>query len=117
MHKLSVVGVCLIVFVMKNSGAFGDDDEMTNAAADLKSERLCRQCSICDSSKCPPSEAYPHMTAFDDSLIAAALLSDYVPLHDKGIYSVPDIKGGQSTKYNAYFGWNSSSGSTSGHHR
>lgn len=83
----------------------------------LKSVQLCNQCSKCDSSKCPPSESYPHMTAFDDTLIAGALQSDYVDLHDKGVYSVPDVKGGQSTKYNAYFGWKSTSGSASGYHR
>lgn len=57
------------------------------------------------------------MTAFDDTLIAGALQSDYVDLNDKGIYSVPDIKGGQSAKLNAYFGWKSTSGSASGYHR
>jgi len=57
------------------------------------------------------------MTAFDDTLIAGALQSDYVDLHDKGVYSVPNVKGGESTKYNAYFGWKSTSGSASGYHR
>ncbi|KAF3944651.1 hypothetical protein CMV_028894 [Castanea mollissima] len=41
-----------------------------NGARYLKSDRLCSQCSKCDTSECPPSEAYPHMTAFDDTLIA-----------------------------------------------
>lgn len=86
-------------------------------AADLKSDRLCRQCSKCDASKCPASEAFPHMTAFDDTLIAGALQSDFVDLNDRGVYSVPDIKGGESTTYNAYFGWKSTSGSASGFHR
>ena len=45
------------------------------------------------------------MTAFDDSLIAAALQSDYVASNDTAIYSVPNIKGGESTEYNAYYGW------------
>uniref|UniRef100_A0A803Q9F6 Uncharacterized protein n=1 Tax=Cannabis sativa TaxID=3483 RepID=A0A803Q9F6_CANSA len=97
-----------IVDAIKKSGA------LTEA---LKSEKLCSQCSKCESSKCPPSEAYPHMTAFDDSLIVAALQSDYVALNDRGVYSVPNIKGGQSTKYNVYFGWGSTSGSASGYHR
>lgn len=57
------------------------------------------------------------MTAFDDTLIAGALQSDYVDLHDKGVYSVPNVNGGESTKYNAYFGWKSTSGSASGYHR
>ena len=78
-----------------------------NGAGDLKSARLCSQCSKCDTSKCPPSEAYPHMTAFDDTLIAGALQSDYVDLNDRGVYSVPNIKGGESTTYNAYYGWQS----------
>ncbi|EXC25431.1 hypothetical protein L484_016814 [Morus notabilis] len=116
MDRLIVVGVCLIILVVLNSSAYGDDGATMNAA-DLKSENLCRQCSKCESRKCPPNEDYPHMTAFDDSLIAAALQSDYVPLSDRGIYAVPNIKGGQSTEYNAYFGWNSSSGSASGYHR
>lgn len=88
-----------------------------NGAGDLKSARLCSQCSKCDTSKCPPSEAYPHMTAFDDTLIAGALQSDYVDLNDRGVYSVPNIKGGESTTYNAYYGWQSTSGSASGYHR
>ncbi|PIM99610.1 hypothetical protein CDL12_27894 [Handroanthus impetiginosus] len=70
----------------------------------LKSDRLCSQCSACDTDKCPPSEAYPHMTAFDETLIAGALQSDYVSLKDRGVYSVPNIKGGESTKNNSYFG-------------
>lgn len=107
MERHMAVGLCLIVLVI-SSGAL---------ATGLRSERLCSQCSKCESSKCPPSEAYPHMTAFDDSLIAAALQSDYVPLSDRGVYSVPNIKGGQSTEYNAYFGWKSTSGSASGYHR
>lgn len=86
-------------------------------AADLKSDRLCRQCSKCDTRKCPASEAFPHMTAFDDTLIAGALQSDFVDLNDRGVYSVPDIKVGESTTYNAYFGWKSTSGSASGLHR
>ena len=85
--------------------------------ADSKSDKLCSQCSKCDSSKCPPSEAYPHMTAFDDSLIAGALQSDFVHLKDRGVYSVPNIKGGNSSQFNAYFGWKSTSGSASGCHR
>ncbi|PON39103.1 hypothetical protein PanWU01x14_307410 [Parasponia andersonii] len=107
MERHRVLGSCLIVLVISSVAL----------AADLKSERLCSQCSKCESSKCPPSEAYPHMTAFDNSLIAAALQSDYVALNDRGIYSVPNIKGGESTKFNAYYGWKSSSGSASGHHR
>ncbi|KAK6138623.1 hypothetical protein DH2020_027648 [Rehmannia glutinosa] len=83
----------------------------------MKSERLCSQCTACDTNKCPPSEAYPHMTAFDDSLVAGALQSDYVSSKDRGVYSVPDIKGGASTENNSYFGWESTSGSASGYHR
>ncbi|CAA2957800.1 Hypothetical predicted protein [Olea europaea subsp. europaea] len=47
-----------------------------NGGQHLKSELLFSQCSVCDSDKCPPSEAYPHMTAFDDALIAGSLQSD-----------------------------------------
>lgn len=83
----------------------------------LKSDKLCRACSICDAAKCPPSESYPHMTAFDNRLIAGALQSDYVDSDDRRVYSVPDIKGGESVHYNAYFGWKSTSGSASGYHR
>lgn len=83
----------------------------------LKSDKLCGQCSTCHEEKCPASEAYPHMTAWDDSLIAGALQSDYVDINDRGVYSVPNIKGGESKKYNAYFGWESTSGSASGYHR
>ena len=83
----------------------------------LTSPVLCSQCSACDVSQCPASETYPHMTAWDDSLIAGALQSDYVKAHYRGVYSVPDIKGGQSEKYNSYFGWESTSGSASGYHR
>ncbi|KAH7560597.1 hypothetical protein JRO89_XS10G0051300 [Xanthoceras sorbifolium] len=83
----------------------------------LKSDKLCSLCSKCDSSKCPASEAYPHMTAFDDRLIAGALQSDYVDSNDRGVYSVPDVKGSESEKYNSYFGWKSTSGSSSGYHR
>lgn len=86
-------------------------------ATKLKSDKLCSQCSNCESKQCPASEAYPHMTAFDNTLIAAALQSDFVNSDDRGVYSVPDIKGGESEEYNAYFGWKSTSGSTSGYHR
>ncbi|XP_020538061.2 uncharacterized protein LOC110010367 [Jatropha curcas] len=84
---------------------------------DLKSDKLCRQCSKCDTKQCPASDAYPHMTAHDDTLIAGALQSDYVDANDTSVYSVPNIKGGTSAKYNAYFGWESTSGSASGYHR
>lgn len=78
--------LCLVVLqVMPHAFVNGDGD--------LKSARLCSQCSKCDTSECPPSEAYPHMTAFDDTLIAGALQSDYVGLNDRGAYSVPNIKG------------------------
>ncbi|KAK3035397.1 hypothetical protein RJ639_032925 [Escallonia herrerae] len=86
-------------------------------AGHLTSKKLCSQCSKCDTSKCPPSEAYPHMTAFDNTLIAGALQSDFVDAKDRGVYSVPNIVGGQSSEYNAYFGWESASGSASGYHR
>ncbi|KAJ6917651.1 hypothetical protein NC652_019863 [Populus alba x Populus x berolinensis] len=72
----------------------------------LKSDNLCRQCSKRDTNKCPASEAYPRMTAFDDTLIAGALQSDYVDANDRGVYSVPDINGGTSSKYNAYLAGN-----------
>ncbi|KAM1046366.1 hypothetical protein ACFX13_026453 [Malus domestica] len=106
-HCLSL---CLLVLVMTSAYASNDDQE-------LKSKRLCSQCLKCESSKCPPSEAYPHLTAFDDTLIAGALQSDFVDLNDRGVYSVPDIKGGQSPNLNAYYGWKSTSGSASGFHR
>lgn len=83
----------------------------------MKSERLCNQCSTCDTSRCPASEAYPHMTAFDNTLIAGALQSDYVDAKDRGVYSVPNIVGGESKEFNAYFGWQSTSGAASGYHR
>lgn len=83
----------------------------------LRSDKLCSQCSKCDSSKCPASEAYPHMTGFDDSLIVGALQSDYVEANDRGVYSVPDVKGGESEEYNSNFGWKCTSGSASGYHR
>ncbi|PKI74987.1 hypothetical protein CRG98_004759 [Punica granatum] len=83
----------------------------------LKSDKLCSQCTGCNTKSCPPSEAYPHMTAWDNTLIAGALQSDYVEGHDRGVYSVPNIVGGNSTKHNAYFGWQSTSGSASGFHR
>ncbi|KAK6930409.1 hypothetical protein RJ641_004503 [Dillenia turbinata] len=87
------------------------------ASAKLKSARLCSQCSKCDVRKCAGSEAYPHMTAWDDTLIAGALQSDYVDKNDRGVYSVPNIKGGESATFNAYYGWESTSGSASGYHR
>ncbi|KAL8244566.1 hypothetical protein R6Q59_010824 [Mikania micrantha] len=86
----------------------------------LESKMLCSQCSKCDhdmTKTCPPSEAYPHMTAFDNTLIAGALQSDYVNASDRGVYSVPNVVGGESAEYNAYFGWKSTSGSASGYHR
>ncbi|OUZ99301.1 hypothetical protein BVC80_717g20 [Macleaya cordata] len=82
----------------------------------LRSEKLCSQCSKCDGSQCPASEAYPHMTAWDDSLIAGALQSDYVDIGDRGVYSVPNVKGGESENYNAYYGWKATAGSSSGYH-
>lgn len=57
------------------------------------------------------------MTAWDNTLIAGALQSDYVEAQDKGVYSVPNIVGGTSQGHNAYFGWQSTSGSASGYHR
>ncbi|CAM8952152.1 unnamed protein product [Rhodiola kirilowii] len=85
--------------------------------AHLNSKKLCSQCSKCETSKCPPSESYPHMTAFDNTLIAGALQSDYVQLGDRGVYSVPNIVGGETEEFNSYFGWKSSSGAASGYHR
>lgn len=89
----------------------------TAFAEKLRSPKLCSQCSACTATRCPPSESYPHMTAWDDSLIAGALQSDFVPIHDRGVYAVPDVKGGSSDKYSSYFGWQSTSGSASGFHR
>nr|XP_043621898.1 uncharacterized protein LOC122593539 [Erigeron canadensis] len=91
----------------------------TTAPPVLDSKKLCSQCSKCDhgTKTCPPSEAYPHMTAFDNTLIAGASQSDYVDASDRGVYSVPNIVGGKSKEYNAYFGWESTSGSASGYHR
>ncbi|XP_057781240.1 uncharacterized protein LOC130999659 isoform X2 [Salvia miltiorrhiza] len=86
-------------------------------AEHMKSGLLCSQCKACDTEKCPPSDAYPHMTAFDDSLIAGALQSDYIKYGDRGVYSVPNVIGGVSAKNNSYFGWESTSGSASGFHR
>ncbi|KAL1806256.1 hypothetical protein ACET3Z_029324 [Daucus carota] len=100
---LLVIGIC---------HAFAE-----GAPKKMKSERLCNQCSTCDTSRCPASEAYPHMTAFDNTLIAGALQSDYVDAKDRGVYSVPNIVGGESKEFNAYFGWQSTSGAASGYHR
>ena len=57
------------------------------------------------------------MTAFDNTVIAGALQSDYVDFNDRGVYSVPNIIGGESTTFNAYYGWKSNSGSASGFYR
>lgn len=89
------ISVFLLVLVLTRSNVDG-----------LKSDNLCRQCSKRDTNKCPASEAYPRMTAFDDTLIAGALQSDYVDANDRGVYSVPDINGGTSSKYNAYLAGN-----------
>nr|GEX23796.1 50S ribosomal protein like [Tanacetum cinerariifolium] len=43
--------------------------------------------------------------------------SDFVNASDRGVYSVPNVVGGESAQYNAYFGWESTSGSVSGYHR
>ncbi|ERN20185.1 hypothetical protein AMTR_s00066p00110820 [Amborella trichopoda] len=77
---------------------------------------MCSRCSACGVSRCPVSESFPHMTAFDDSLIAGPLQSDFVPKNDRRVYAVPDSKGGASN-HNSYFGWKSTSGSASGFHR
>lgn len=84
---------------------------------ELTSKLLCSQCSACNVSKCPASDAYPHLTAYDDSLIAGSLQSDFVSFKDRRVYAVSDIKGGESETYNAYYGWQSTSGSASGYHR
>lgn len=57
------------------------------------------------------------MTAFDNTLIAGALQSDFVELGDSGVYSVPNIVGGETEGFNSYFGWKSTSGEASGYHR
>ncbi|KAI8003963.1 hypothetical protein LOK49_LG08G01926 [Camellia lanceoleosa] len=93
----------MLMLVMANT-LLGFVAVTASGAGHLKSDGLCSQCSKCDtSSQCPASEAYPHMTGYDDSLIASALQSDYVSSKDTGIYSVPNIKGGESDKYNAYY--------------
>ncbi|KAF6137507.1 hypothetical protein GIB67_031786 [Kingdonia uniflora] len=102
----------LVVIMLMISYALASSD-----TGKLKSQKLCSQCSACDSSRCPASEAYPHMTAWDDTIIAGALQSDYVNSKDRGVYSVPNIKGGVSGAHNAYYGWESTSGSSSGYHR
>ncbi|ONK77300.1 uncharacterized protein A4U43_C02F5120 [Asparagus officinalis] len=103
-----LVLILILVLAHENITAFCDE---------LKSEKLCRQCSARRGiDRCPPSEAYPHMTAWDDSLIAGALMSDFVPMKDGGVYAVPNVKGGES-ELNAYYGWESTSGSASGFHR
>ncbi|EXB57296.1 hypothetical protein L484_011383 [Morus notabilis] len=76
MDGLIAVGVCLIFLVVKNSSAYGDGGETTNAA-DLKSEK-----SLQTMLHMRIKEMFPHMTAFDDSLIVVALQYDYVPLSD-----------------------------------
>lgn len=108
-HLCSSLCLLLFLFLFPHNFAY---------SAKLKSDKLCSQCSTCESSKrCPATEAYPHMTGFDDTLIAGALQSDFVDPDDRGVYSVPNIKGGESKEYNAYFGWKSTSGSASGYHR
>ncbi|GLJ38460.1 hypothetical protein SUGI_0783200 [Cryptomeria japonica] len=82
----------------------------------LDSSKLCKACSKCTEKQCPKSDSYPHMTAFDGSLIAGAFQSDYVSPDDPGVYAVPDVKGGEE-KLNAYYGWKPVSGSASGYHR
>ncbi|CAN1286856.1 hypothetical protein LINPERPRIM_LOCUS19432 [Linum perenne] len=82
----------------------------------LKSDHLCRQCATVESNECPSSSAFPHMTGFNNSLIAGALQSDLVNADDRGVYSVPNVKGGTSSNHNAYYGWQSTSGSGSGYH-
>lgn len=84
------------------------------ADAHLKSKKLCSQCSKCETSKWPPSDSYMHMTAFDTTLIAGALQSDFVELGDSGVYSVRNIVGGETEGFNAYYGWKSSSRAASG---
>ncbi|GLJ15442.1 hypothetical protein SUGI_0253540 [Cryptomeria japonica] len=88
----------------------------TGAVESLDSGKLCKACSKCTEKQCPKSDSYPHMTAFDGSLIAGAFQSDYVSPNDPGVYAVPDVKGGEG-KLNAYYGWKSVSGSASGYHR
>lgn len=83
----------------------------------LKSEKLCSQCTRCSTKSCHLGEAFLHTTAWDNTLIAGALQYDYVEAQDGGVYSVPNIVGGTSAEYNAYFGWQSTSGSASGYHR
>ncbi|CAL1379774.1 unnamed protein product [Linum trigynum] len=83
----------------------------------LSSHNLCVQCATVKEHKCPSSSDFPHVTAFDNRLIAGALQSDLVDVNDRGIYSVPNVEGGKSRQYNAYFGWQSTSGSASGYHR
>lgn len=111
-NRVFTLGVLLVVALATTPRLLVD-----GATGHLKSEKLCSECSKCDTKKCPPSEAYPHMTTFDDTLIAGALQSDYVESKDRGVYSVPNIKGGESAEFNAYYGWQSTSGSASGHHR
>lgn len=77
------ISLCLLVLVIIMTYA-----NVIYGAGDLKSEKLCSQCSTCDTTKCPVTEDYPHMTAFDDTLIAGALQSDFVDLNDRGVYSV-----------------------------
>jgi len=110
MARLILLSLSLMVLLLAHTAA-------TALAKQLKSPRLCSQCSACDVRRCPPSEAYPHITAYDNSLIAGALQSDFVPIGDLGIYAVPNIKGGESDEYNEYYGWQSTSGSASGFHR
>lgn len=111
MERLSLSIYLMVLLFIIHSNLDGAN------AAKLKSDKLCSQCFNCESRQCPASEAYPHMTAFGDTLIAGALQSDFVDSNDRGVYLVPDIKGGESEEYNAYFGWKSTSDSASGYHR
>ncbi|GMP78929.1 hypothetical protein CsSME_00034681 [Camellia sinensis var. sinensis] len=81
----------MLMLVMANT-LLGLVAVTASGAGHLKSDGLCSQCS----------KSYPHMTGYDDSLIAGALQSDI---------------SGESDKYNAYYGWESTSGSASGYHR
>ena len=84
---LSLCLVVLVIIIMAYE----------NVSNVLTSEKPCSQCSKCDTTKCPATEDFPHMTAFNDTLIVGALQFDFVDLSDRGVYFVPNVKGGEST--------------------
>ena len=64
------------------------------------------------------SKGYSWIYLYIDHLmtLVAGALHPIQWMRMTGFYSVPTIQPGTSTKYNAYSGWESTSGSASGYH-